>query len=139
MYLGKSLPENNAVPATETKIRPAAAPGQVARAVNRLPPTSFFLTSAVFHYLGPPLAALLFVHMAALGVAWLRIASAAVVFAAWRRPWRIFTAASRSQRLVFIGLGRHPCHLAAARSTLSGQPRHNAAYLLAWPGPQMVN
>jgi inner membrane transporter RhtA len=70
-----------------------------------LPPTSFFLTSAVFHYLGPSLAALLFVHVAALGVAWLRIASAAVVFAAWRRPWRIFTAASRSQRLVFIGLG----------------------------------
>ena len=105
MYLGKSLPENNPVPATETKIRPAAAPGQVARTVNRLPPTSFFLTSAVFHYLGPSLAALLFVHVAALGVAWLRIASAAVVFAAWRRPWRIFTAASRSQRLVFIGLG----------------------------------
>src|SRR5215469_16741264 len=105
MYLGKSLPENNPVPATETKIRPAAVPGQVARTVNRLPPASFFLTSAVFHYLGPSLAALLFVHVAALGVAWLRIASAAVVFAAWRRPWRIFTAACRSQRLVFIGLG----------------------------------
>ena len=93
------------MPATGTKIRPTAAPGRVARTVSGLPPTSFFLTSAVFHYLGPSLAALLFVHVAALGVAWLRIASAAVVFAAWRRPWRIFTAASRRQRLVFLGLG----------------------------------
>jgi inner membrane transporter RhtA len=84
---------------------PAAAPGPVVRAVNRLPPTSFFLTSAVFHYLGPSLAALLFVHVAALGVAWLRIASAAVVFALWRRPWRILSTASRSQRLVFVALG----------------------------------
>lgn len=93
------------MPATGTKVRPASAPAAVARAVGRLPPTSFFLTSAVFHYLGPSLAALLFVHVAALGVAWLRIFSAAVVFAIWRRPWRILTASSPSQRLVFIGLG----------------------------------
>jgi inner membrane transporter RhtA len=73
--------------------------------VNRLPPTSFFLTSAVFHYLGPSLAALLFVHVAALGVAWLRIVSAAVVFALWRRPWRIYTAAIRSQRIILVALG----------------------------------
>lgn len=93
------------MPAAGLKPRPATAPGAVARTVGRLPPTSFFLTSAVFHYLGPSLAALLFVHVAPLGVAWLRIASAAVVFALWRRPWRIFRAASRSQRLVFVGLG----------------------------------
>src|SRR5215471_15485815 len=54
---------------------------------------------------GPPVAVLLFAHVAAPGVAWLRIASAAVVFALWRRPWRIFTAASPGQRLVFTGLG----------------------------------
>jgi inner membrane transporter RhtA len=30
---------------------------------------------------------LLFAHLQVLGVAWLRIASAAVVFAVWRRPW----------------------------------------------------
>ncbi|MBO0802355.1 MAG: EamA family transporter [Nocardiopsaceae bacterium] len=70
-----------------------------------MPPASFFLTSAVFHYLGPSLAVLLFVHVTALGVAWLRIASAAVVFAVWRRPWRIFTAASPSHRLVLVALG----------------------------------
>ncbi len=79
--------------------------GRVADIVGRLPPTSFFLTSAVFHYLGPSLAVLLFVHVGVLGVAWLRIASAAVVFAVWRRPWRIFNSATRSQRMVFLGLG----------------------------------
>jgi inner membrane transporter RhtA len=76
-----------------------------ARVVGRMPPASFFLTSAVFHYLGPSLAVLLFVHIAVLGVAWLRIASAAAVFALWRRPWRILATASRSQRLVFVALG----------------------------------
>ena len=44
--------------------------------------------SAVFHYLGPSFAVLLFAHVDVLGVAWLRIASAAIVFSAWRRPWR---------------------------------------------------
>ncbi len=48
---------------------------------------------------------LLFAHIAVLGVAWLRIASAAAVFAVWRRPWRILAAASRSQRQVLAGLG----------------------------------
>jgi inner membrane transporter RhtA len=76
-----------------------------ARVIGRLPPASFFLTSAVFHYLGPSLAVLLFAHVEALGVAWLRISSAAVVFAVWRRPWRILARANRSQRLGVIGLG----------------------------------
>jgi len=48
----------------------------------------FFLISAVFHYLGPAFAVLLFAQVEPLGVAWLRIASAAMVFALWRRPWR---------------------------------------------------
>jgi inner membrane transporter RhtA len=46
-----------------------------------------FLVSAVFHYLGPAFAVLLFARVDVLGVAWLRIASAALVFALWRRPW----------------------------------------------------
>lgn len=58
--------------------------------LDRLPPQAFFLVSAVFHYLGPSLAVLLFARVNVLGVAWLRIASAAVVFAVWRRPWRLF-------------------------------------------------
>ena len=48
----------------------------------------YFVVSAVFHYLGPAFAVLLFVRVEVLGVAWLRIASAAMIFAAWRRPWR---------------------------------------------------
>ncbi len=43
----------------------------------------------MFHYLGPSFAVLLFARVHVLGVAWLRIASAAVVFAVWRRPWRV--------------------------------------------------
>jgi inner membrane transporter RhtA len=93
------------MPATDTRAGRVSPPGPVARTVARMPPTSFFLISAVFHYLGPSLAVLLFAHVAAPGVAWLRIASAAVVFALWRRPWRIVAAASSGQRLVFAGLG----------------------------------
>jgi inner membrane transporter RhtA len=73
--------------------------------VARLPPASFLLTSAVFHYLGPSLAVLLFAHVAVLGVAWLRIASAAAFFAVWRRPWRVLATVDGRQRPVFLGLG----------------------------------
>src|SRR3954468_18802780 len=63
----------------------AAAPGS---ALERVPPHVYFVGSAVFHYLGPAFAVLLFARVDALGVAWLRIASAALVFAAWGRPRR---------------------------------------------------
>ncbi len=71
----------------------------------KLPPASYFLASAVFHYLGPSLAVLLFARVGVLGVAWLRIASAAVVFAVWRRPWRLLRALTPGQRRVLIALG----------------------------------
>jgi inner membrane transporter RhtA len=48
----------------------------------------YFGVSALFHYLGPSFAVLLFARVDVLGVAWLRIATAAAVFAAWRRAWR---------------------------------------------------
>jgi inner membrane transporter RhtA len=51
-------------------------------------PIVYLSVSAVFHYLGPAIAVLLFSRVDVWGVAWLRIASAAVVFAAWQRPWR---------------------------------------------------
>jgi inner membrane transporter RhtA len=73
--------------------------------LNRLPPQSFFLVSAVFHYLGPSLAVLLFARVSVLGVAWLRIVSAAVVFALWRRPWRIARNLDRRGLLVLLALG----------------------------------
>src|SRR3954470_21037892 len=57
--------------------------------MRRPPPHAYFVVSAVFHYLGPAFAVLLFARVDVLGVAWLRIASAALVFALWRRPWRI--------------------------------------------------
>src|SRR6476469_2094402 len=58
------------------------------RRADSLPPHVYFCVSAVFHYLGPAFAVLLFARVPVLGVAWLRIASAAAVFALWRRPWR---------------------------------------------------
>ncbi|MGH8960512.1 MAG: EamA family transporter [Jatrophihabitantaceae bacterium] len=84
---------------------PGAGRSRGRQLVSRLPPTSFFLTSAIFHYLGPSLAVLLFAHVAALGVAWLRILSAAVVFALWRRPWRLLRSMTRSQRRLLLALG----------------------------------
>ena len=77
----------------------------VGELIGRLPPTSFFLTSAVFHYLGPSLAVLLFVHVGPLGVAWLRIVSAAIVFAVWRRPWRLLRRVHRDQTRLLVALG----------------------------------
>ena len=60
-----------------------------------MPPHAWFVVSAVFHYLGPAFAVLAFARVDVLGVAWLRIAAAAVVFAAWRRPWRALRAGGR--------------------------------------------
>jgi inner membrane transporter RhtA len=48
---------------------------------------------------------LLFVRVDVLGVAWLRIASAAVVFALWRRPWRTFLALDRQGQRLIVALG----------------------------------
>jgi inner membrane transporter RhtA len=75
------------------------------RMVNRAPPHLYFVVSAVFHYLGPAFAVLLFVRVDVLGVAWLRIASAAVIFAAWRRPWRAFAAQDRAGRRLLLAWG----------------------------------
>ena len=66
----------------------------------RVPPQTYFAGSAVFHYLGPSFAVLLFARVDVLGVAWLRIASAALVFALWRRPWR---SVRPSRELVALG------------------------------------
>ena len=71
----------------------------------RVPPQAYFVIGAIFHYLGPAFAVILFAHMDVLGVAWLRIASAAVIFAVWRRPWRLFLNTTQAQRQTFIALG----------------------------------
>ena len=73
--------------------------------MDRTPPHAWFLVSAVFHYLGPAFAVLLFARVDVLGVAWLRIASAAAIFAAWRRPWRAFAALDREGRRLLATWG----------------------------------
>ena len=75
------------------------------RAAPTVPPHAYFVVSAVFHYLGPSFAVLLFTRVDVLGVAWLRIASAAVAFAAWRRPWRALAALDREGRRLLLAWG----------------------------------
>jgi inner membrane transporter RhtA len=56
---------------------------------QRVPPHAYFVGSATFHYLGPAFAVLLFARVGPLGTGWLRIAAAALVLCAWRRPWHL--------------------------------------------------
>jgi inner membrane transporter RhtA len=71
--------------------------------IDRVPSHAWFVGSAVFHYLGPAFAVLLFARVDVLGVAWLRIASAAVVFALWRRPWRVWRRLDHRTRWLLTG------------------------------------
>jgi inner membrane transporter RhtA len=82
---------------------PAAAP--LVSIGERVPPPVFFIISAVFHYLGPAFAVLLFQHVSPLGVAWLRIGSATIIFAAWRRPWHFLRQLSAAQKATIVSLG----------------------------------
>lgn len=71
---------------------------------ERVPPHLWFAVSAVFHYLGPSFAVLLFPAVGVLGVAWFRIASAALFFAPLTKPWRTFRQADGRARALLIGL-----------------------------------
>lgn len=75
------------------------------RTVERVPAPAWFAISALFHYLGPAFAVLLFARVAPLGVTWLRVASAALVFAAWRRPWRFLRCLDAAARRNVAALG----------------------------------
>ena len=72
---------------------------------GRVPPHAYFVVSAVFHYLGPAFAVLLFARVDVLGVAWLRITAAAAIFAVWRRPWRLWRRLSASTRRMLVAWG----------------------------------
>jgi inner membrane transporter RhtA len=72
---------------------------------ERIPPHLYFVVSAAFHYLGPAFAVLLFARVDVLGVAWLRIASAALIFALWRQPWRTFRRLDRDGRMLILQWG----------------------------------
>jgi inner membrane transporter RhtA len=119
----------------------------------------YFVGSAVFHYLGPAFAVLLFVRVDALGVAWLRIASAALVFALWRRPWRALALLDRRTLLAwgavlalmnccfYLAIERLPLATVAAIEFLpvvglaalgARTPRNAAALLLAVPGVYLL-
>lgn len=80
----------------------SAALNKTAAAV---PPHAWFAVSAVFHYLGPSFAVLLFPAVGVLGVAWFRIASAALIFAPITKPWRTIRQADGQTRLLLLGLG----------------------------------
>src|SRR3954447_15112537 len=70
---------------------------------KRTPPQAYFVVSAVFHYLGPAFAVLLLARVSVLGVAWLRIASATLLFAAWRRPWRAYSVLDTAGQHLLLG------------------------------------
>jgi inner membrane transporter RhtA len=127
--------------------------------VQRVPPHAYFVGSAVFHYLGPAFAVLLFARVEALGVAWLRIASAALVFALWRRPWRALAELDRPTLLAwgavlalmnccfYLAIDRLPLATVAAIEFLpvvglaavgARTPRNAAALLLAVPGVYLL-
>jgi inner membrane transporter RhtA len=127
-----------------------------------VPPHVYFIVSAVFHYLGPAFAVLLFARVDVLGVAWLRIAAAALVLAAWRRPWRALARLDRSARglllawgaslalmncCFYVAIDRLPLATVAAIEFLpvialaalgARTPRNMAALLLAVPGVYLL-
>jgi len=118
-------------------------------------PYAYFVVSAVFHYLGPSFAVLLFARVDVLGVAWLRIASAALVFAAWRRPtlrpdrtvlaWGAVLAAMNC--CFYLAIARLPLATVAAIEFLpvivlaalgARTPRNVLALALAVPGVYLL-
>ena len=126
---------------------------------DRLPPHAYFVGSAIFHYLGPAFAVLLFVRVEALGVAWLRIASAAIVFALWRKPWRALARIDRPTLLAwggvlalmnccfYLAIDRLPLATVAAIEFLpvialaalgARTPRNAAALAIAVPGVYLL-
>ena len=126
---------------------------------ERVPPHAYFVGSAVFHYLGPAFAVLLFARVEALGVAWLRIAAAALVFAAWRRPWRSLALLDRRALgawgavlalmncCFYLAIDRLPLATVAAIEFLpvialaalgARTPRNAAALAIAVPGVYLL-
>lgn len=77
----------------------------VSRIAQSAPPHLWFAVSAVFHYLGPAFAVLLFPYVGVLGVAWLRIAAAAVAFAPITRPWRTMAMSDGRKRWLLLAFG----------------------------------
>ncbi len=79
--------------------------GRLWHIADSAPPQLYFVVSAVFHYLGPAFAVLLFARVDVLGVAWLRIVAAALIFAASRRPWRVIGQLEADGRRLLLAWG----------------------------------
>lgn len=75
------------------------------RTAETVPPQIWFGFSAIFHYLGPAFAVLLFPAVGVLGVAWFRIATAAAIFAPMTNPLQTLKNANGQTRLLLAGLG----------------------------------
>ncbi|MGF1536615.1 MAG: DMT family transporter [Elainellaceae cyanobacterium] len=80
-------------------------PNAIVARVEAAPPHLWFIISAIFHYLGPSFAVLLFEQVGVLGVAWFRITSAALIFALWTKPWKTFRSANREAVILLLLLG----------------------------------
>jgi inner membrane transporter RhtA len=128
----------------------------IERLAAKAPPHAAFVVSAVFHYLGPAFAVLLFVRVDVLGVAWLRIAAAALIFALWRRPWRALRhptviawglVLALMNCCFYLAIDRLPLATVAAIEFLpvialaalgARSPRNAAALALAVPGVYLL-
>jgi inner membrane transporter RhtA len=152
----------NQVVAGSPTLRGRARRARVAAAAAGAPPHLYFVVSAVFHYLGPAFAVLLFARVEVLGVAWLRIAAAAAIFGVWRKPWRAFAALDgEGRRLLmawgavlavmnscfYLAIDRLPLGTVAAIEFLpvvvlaalgARTPRNATALLLAVPGVYLL-
>jgi inner membrane transporter RhtA len=97
----------SSAPASEARYEASSAAGGDARPplAQRVRPELFFVGSAIFHYLGPAFAVLLFVRIDPLGVAWLRILFAGLIFALWRRPWTAWATARPAERRTIVAWG----------------------------------
>src|SRR5881394_2224085 len=88
-----------------SSIAQATAAPLIERPQHDVSAEAYFVGSAIFHCLGPSFAVLLFARVDVLGVAWLRIASAALVFAFWKRPWRLFAELRAGEKRIVVALG----------------------------------
>ncbi len=75
------------------------------KVAESVPPQAWFGVSAIFHYLGPSFAVLLFPSVGVLGVAWFRVAAAAIIFAPFTKPWKVIWEADTATRWLLLGLG----------------------------------
>jgi inner membrane transporter RhtA len=76
------------VPGLPDAPTPPSGPRGAGGPLARVPAPALFLVSGLAQYGGAALAVALFAVIASPTVAWLRIAVAALVLLAWRRPWR---------------------------------------------------